>query len=189
MCGQCTIDNDCLSCDSHIAEELQPALQADKLCAECMEQKILEMPEDSDEEEDDISDAMLDDDSEGEGMPKAMLLAQHTAVQAANLAQATRRPFLQEGAAATGPSSGVCMTKHTWEAGLSYCAGLSAQGEEGCMAGTGRRPVLRNDEKTAGHFCRKVAQTCQPLADVLCSPCHAGAGCIAGAGSQPALAA
>ena len=49
---------------------LRPALQAKKLCTECMAQKILEMPEDSDEEEDDGSDAPLDDSSEGKGMPE-----------------------------------------------------------------------------------------------------------------------
>ena len=84
-------------------KHLWPALQADKLCTECMAQKILEMPEDSDEEEDDGSDAPLDDSSEGKGMPSATLQAQHTAAQAANQAQATRRPFLQEGEAAAGP--------------------------------------------------------------------------------------
>ena len=84
-----------------------------------MAQKISEMPEDSDEEEDDVLGAALDNSSEGEGTSKATLLAQQTAAQAANQAQATRRPFWQEGEAATGPIAGICLTSHTGEAGLS----------------------------------------------------------------------
>ena len=67
-----------------------------------MAQKISEMPEYSDEEEEeeeesDVSDATLDDGSEGAAMYSSFLLAQQAAVQAANQAQASRRPFLQEG--------------------------------------------------------------------------------------------
>ncbi len=106
-----------------------------------MAQKIAKMPEHSDEEEDDVSDATLDESSEGEGTHKASLLAQQAAVQAANQAQATRRPFLQEGEAATGLLAHSCMTSRTWTAGLSYCTALPAQAEEGLHGRHRQAPI------------------------------------------------
>ena len=65
-----------------------------------------------------------------------------------------------------GPHACSRMTKCTWKQSCPCCAALPAQGGEGRIAGTGRRPLPPVDEKTTGRCSHRVADIWHLLAEL-----------------------